>query len=104
MKRNGQRPRDNGKENPRGPYAAGHEPGSATLVRGSSRRIMTMKASFGSILEYQTDQPSIQLPGPLTDPLHPVPVQAMEIARWSPAAVTASPAIPTACTVLLRGP
>jgi hypothetical protein len=31
---------------------------------------MTMKTSFGSILEYQIDQPSIQLPGPLTDPLH----------------------------------
>ena len=104
MKRNGQRPRGNGKENPRALYAAGHTPGSATLVRGSSRRIMTMKASFGSILEYQTDQPSIQLPGPLTDPLPPVPVQAMEIAMWSPVFRPASAAISTACTVLLRGP
>jgi hypothetical protein len=104
MKRNGQRPRGNGKENPRSFYAAGHTPGSATLVRGSSRRIMTMKASFGSILEYQTDQPSIQLPGPLTDPLHPKSVQAMEIAVCRPALVTAPVAISTACTALLRGP
>jgi hypothetical protein len=65
---------------------------------------MTMKASFGSILEYQTDQPSIQLPGPLTDPLHPKSVQAMEIAVCSPAFVTAPVAISTACTARRRGP
>jgi hypothetical protein len=42
---------------------------------------MTMKASSGSILEYQIDQPSIQPPGPLTDPLHSEnTVQAVEIA------------------------
>ena len=46
-------------------YATGLRPGFAFLVRGSSRRIMTLKASPGSILEYQIDQPSIQLPRPL---------------------------------------
>jgi hypothetical protein len=30
----------------------------AILVRGSSRRITTMQAGFGSIREYQCDQPS----------------------------------------------
>ena len=69
MERNGQRPGGNGKENPRGSYATGPWPGFASLVRGSSRRFMTMKAGSGSILEYQTDHPSIQLPGPLSDPL-----------------------------------
>ena len=71
MKRSGQRSRSNGGENPRGHYAVGLWPEPASPVRGSSRRIMTMKASSGSILEYQTDQPSSQLPGPLTGPLHP---------------------------------
>ncbi len=65
MKRNGQRPRGNGKEKPRPFYATGLRLELASLVRGSSRRIMTLKASSGSILEYQIDQPSIQLPRPL---------------------------------------
>ena len=39
-------------------YATGLWPRFATLVRGSSRRITTMKASASSILEYQSDQPS----------------------------------------------
>jgi hypothetical protein len=65
MKRNGQRPGGNGKENPRRFYATRLWPGFAFLVRGSSRRFMTMKAGSGPILEYQTDHPSIQLPGPL---------------------------------------
>jgi hypothetical protein len=42
------------------PYATGPWPRLATLVRGSSRRIMTMKAGVSSILEYQTDQPSLK--------------------------------------------
>lgn len=70
MRRDGQRPRGNGTENPRRFYATGLRPRSATLVRGSSRRIKTLKASFGSILEYQIDQPSIQLPRSLTDLFH----------------------------------
>jgi len=72
MKRSGQRSRSYGGENPRGHYAVGPKPEPASLVRGSSRRIMTMKAGSGSILEYQTDQPSSQLPGPLTGPLRPL--------------------------------
>jgi hypothetical protein len=39
-------------------YATGFWPRLARLVRGSSRRITTMKASVSSILEYQSDQPS----------------------------------------------
>jgi hypothetical protein len=42
-------------------YATGPWPRFATLVRGSSRRIMTVKASASSILEYQSDQPSTKL-------------------------------------------
>jgi hypothetical protein len=47
-----------GKEIPRQFYAVGLQPKPATLVRGSSRRMMSMTASFGSIREYQIDQPS----------------------------------------------
>jgi hypothetical protein len=42
-------------------YATGPWPRLATLVRGSSRRIMTMKAGASSILEYQSDQSSTKL-------------------------------------------
>lgn len=65
MNSNDQRSEGDGKENPRRFYATGLSPRTATLVRGSSRRFLTMKASFGSILEYQTDQPSISAQGPL---------------------------------------
>jgi len=47
-------------------YATGLWPRFATLVRGSSRRITTMKASASSILEYQSDQPSKKPLGPLS--------------------------------------
>jgi hypothetical protein len=47
-------------------YATGLWPRFATLVRGSSRRITTMKAGESSILEYQSDQPSMKLLGPLS--------------------------------------
>lgn len=47
-------------------YATGLWPRFATLVRGSSRRITTMKASASSILEYQSDQPSMKPLGPLS--------------------------------------
>ena len=47
-------------------YATGLWPRFATLVRGSSRRITTMKASASSILEYQSDQPSMKPPRPLS--------------------------------------
>jgi hypothetical protein len=40
--------------------------GGGSDVRGSSRRITTMKASASSILEYQSDQPSMKLLGPLS--------------------------------------
>jgi hypothetical protein len=53
------------------PYATGHWPRLATLVRGSSRRITTMKASVSSILEYQSDQPSMKPLRPLSLLLHP---------------------------------
>lgn len=46
------------KENPRASYAVGSRPESARVVRDSSRRITTMKASSRSILESQTDQSS----------------------------------------------
>jgi hypothetical protein len=52
-------------------YATGLWPRFATLVRGSSRRIMTMKASVSSILEYQSDQPSMKPLRPLSFLLHP---------------------------------
>jgi hypothetical protein len=52
-------------------YATGHWPRFATLVRGSSRRIMTMKAGASSILEYQTDQPSRKSLRPLSLLLQP---------------------------------
>lgn len=52
-------------------YATGLWPRFATLVRGSSRRIMTMKASVSSILEYQSDQPSVKPLRPLSFLLHP---------------------------------
>jgi hypothetical protein len=45
MSRNGQRSEGDGKENPRAFYATGPSPRLATLVRGSSRRFLTMKAS-----------------------------------------------------------
>ena len=51
-------------------YATGLWPRFATLVRGSSRRITTMKASASSILEYQSDQPSMKPLGPLSLLLH----------------------------------
>ncbi len=53
------------------PYATGLWPRLAALVRGSSRRIMTMKASVSSILEYQTDQPSMKPLRPLSAVLQP---------------------------------
>jgi hypothetical protein len=40
------------------PMRRGQAPRPAILVRGSFRRITTMQASFGSIREYQCDQPS----------------------------------------------
>jgi hypothetical protein len=43
-------------------YAAGLRSRPATLVRGSSRRITIVKASASSILEYQSDQPSLKPP------------------------------------------
>lgn len=39
--------------------ATGLRPGPAMFVRDSSRRIMTMTASFGSIREYLSDQSSV---------------------------------------------
>lgn len=47
-----------GKENPRSFYALSLDGEPACLVRGSSRRMMTMTANLGSIREYQIDQPS----------------------------------------------
>jgi hypothetical protein len=47
-------------------YATGLWPRFATVVRGSSRRITTMKASASSILEYQSDQPSMKQLQPLS--------------------------------------
>jgi hypothetical protein len=52
-------------------YATGLWPRLATLVRGSSRRIMTMSAGVSSILEYQTDQPSMKPLRPLSLLLQP---------------------------------
>lgn len=54
-------------------YATGLWPRFATLVRGSSRRITTMKASVSSILEYQSDQPSMKPLRPLSLLLQPDP-------------------------------
>ena len=55
------------------PYATGPWPRFATLVRGRSRRITIMKASVSSILEYQSDQPSMKLLRPLSLLLQPQP-------------------------------
>src|SRR5512136_2678811 len=49
-----------GKENPRSFYAVSLRLEPASLVRGSSRRMMSMTANLGSIREYQSDQPSKQ--------------------------------------------
>ena len=49
-----------GKENPRSFYAVSLRLEPASLVRGSSRRMMSMTANLGSIREYQIDQPSKQ--------------------------------------------
>src|ERR1700733_11036607 len=46
------------KENPRTSYAVGPRPEPARVVRDSSRRVATRKASSRSILESQTDQSS----------------------------------------------
>ena len=54
-------------------YATSHWPRFATLVGGSSRRITTMKASVSSILEYQSDQPSMKPLRLLSLLLHPLP-------------------------------
>ena len=61
-------------------YATGYWPRFATLVRGSSRRITTMKASVSSILEYQSDQPSMKPLRPLSLLLHPLATRK-EISR-----------------------
>jgi hypothetical protein len=52
-------------------HATGLWPRFATVVRGSSRRITTMKASASSILEYQSDQPSMKQLRPLSFLLQP---------------------------------
>lgn len=61
------------KESPRLFYAANLLFRPASLVRGSSRRMMSMTASNSSIREYQIDQPS-------TDYLPAVPRLASTIA------------------------
>ena len=71
MEPSGQRLRAPGKESPRPPLVAGLRPGSASVVRGSSRRMVIVMAGFGPIHEYQTDQPSRKAPRPLTPRLHP---------------------------------
>ncbi len=44
----------------------GFGPGPANVVRGSSRRITTMRARQNSIREYQSDQPSTEPSRPLS--------------------------------------
>jgi hypothetical protein len=46
MEQSGQWSMGTGKENPRPPLCDGRQPRFARLVRGSSRRIMIVKASF----------------------------------------------------------